>query len=87
MELSVESTTFCCIFADTIFVLKDLNNVILLVKIFVSMFTCVQLDILKYGEFYELAVSKNVPNNFYFLKAYNTLHFLNLLIIMTWYKC
>ena len=38
-------------------------------------------------EFCELTVSKNVPNYFYFLKAYNTLHFPNLFIIMTWYKC
>ena len=68
MELSVESTTFCCIFADTIFVLKDLDNVILLVKIFAIMFTCVQLDILKYVSFANLQSLKTSQIIFTFSK-------------------
>ena len=65
MELSVESITFCCIFAD---VLKDLNNVILLVKLFAIMFTCVQLDILKYVSFANLQSLKTSQKIFTFSK-------------------
>ena len=68
MELSVESTTFCCIFADAVFGLKDLNNVILLVKIFAIMFTCVQLDIFKYVSFANLQSLKTSQIIFTFSK-------------------